>query len=191
MVGNKQDRSHIRILSSFLTTAYTDLVRLKYDYLHAGILLALDKWGSRSRPCSRFSVHRTQWLATTLQTTHSSIHDVWPGDLLTHWGRVTHICVTHSGRVTHICVGKLIIIGSDNGLSPGRRQAIIWTNAGMWSIGPLRTNFSEISIEINIFSFKKTRLKMLSAKWRLFCLGLNELKATTQYLQGLILGIGH
>ena len=35
--------------------------------------------------------------------------------------------LTHWGRVTHICVGKLTIIASDNGLSPGRRQAIIWT----------------------------------------------------------------
>ena len=35
----------------------------------------------------------------------------------------------HWGRVTHICVSKLTIIGSDNGLSPGRRHAIIWTNA--------------------------------------------------------------
>ena len=35
----------------------------------------------------------------------------------------------HWGRVTHICVGKLTVIDSDNGLSPGRRQAIIWTNA--------------------------------------------------------------
>ena len=84
--------------------------------------------------------------------------------------------LTHWGRVTHICVGKLIIIGSDNGLSPGRRQAIIWTNAGIWSMGPLGTNFSEILIEIHIFSFKKIHLKMSSAKWRLFCLGLNELK---------------
>ena len=33
--------------------------------------------------------------------------------------------LTHGGRETHICVGKLIIIGSDNGLSPNRRQAII------------------------------------------------------------------
>ena len=31
----------------------------------------------------------------------------------------------HWGRVTHICVNKLSILGSDNGLSPGRRQAII------------------------------------------------------------------
>ena len=36
--------------------------------------------------------------------------------------------ITNWGRVTHICIGNLTIIGSDNGLSPGRRQAIIWTN---------------------------------------------------------------
>ena len=56
--------------------------------------------------------------------------------------------LTHWGRVTHICVNKLTIIGSDNGLSPGRRQAIIWTNAGILLTGPLGTNFSEILIEI-------------------------------------------
>ena len=56
------------------------------------------------------------------------------------------------GRVTHICVGKLTIIGSDNGLSPGRRQAIIWTNDGILLIGALETNFSEILIEIQTFS---------------------------------------
>ena len=39
--------------------------------------------------------------------------------------------LTNWGRVTHICVSKLIIIGSDNGLSPDRRQAIVWTNAGI------------------------------------------------------------
>ena len=32
---------------------------------------------------------------------------------------------------SRICVGKLTIIGSDNGLSPGRHQAIIWTNVGI------------------------------------------------------------
>ena len=71
--------------------------------------------------------------------------------------------LTHWGRLTHICVGKLTIIASDNGLSPERRQAIIWTNAGLLSIGPLRTNFSEILIGIQIFSFKKMHLKMSSA----------------------------
>ena len=44
--------------------------------------------------------------------------------------------LTHWGRVTHICVGNQTITGSDNGLSPDRRQAIIWTNARMLLIGP-------------------------------------------------------
>ena len=83
--------------------------------------------------------------------------------------------LTHWGRVMHICVVNLIIIGSDNGLSPERRQAIIWTNAGIVSIEPLGTNFSEILIGIKIFSFKKMRLKMSSGKWRPFRLGLNVL----------------
>ena len=50
--------------------------------------------------------------------------------------------LTHWGRVTHICVGKSTIIGSDNGSSPGRRQAIIWTNAVILLIETLGTNFS-------------------------------------------------
>ena len=87
--------------------------------------------------------------------------------------------LTHGGRVTHICVNKLTIIGSDNGLSPSRRQAIIWTNAGMLLIRPSGTNFSEILIEIDVFSFKKMHLKVLSVKWHPFCLGLNVLKITS------------
>ena len=83
--------------------------------------------------------------------------------------------LTHWGRATHICVGKLTIIGSDNGLSPGRRQVIIWIIAGILLIGPLGTNFSEILIEIRPFSFKKMHLKMSPGKWRPFCLGLNVL----------------
>ena len=59
--------------------------------------------------------------------------------------------LTHWGRVTHICVGKLTNIDSDNGLSPEQRQAIIWTNVGILLIGPLGTNFSEIVIEIQTF----------------------------------------
>ena len=91
------------------------------------------------------------------------------------------LCLTHWGRVTHICVGNLTIIGPDDGLSPGRRQAIIWTNAGILLIGPWGTNFSEILFGIQTFSFKKIHLKMSSAKWRPFCVGLNELitKAST------------
>ena len=68
---------------------------------------------------------------------------------LTHW-------------VMYMCINNLTIIGSDNSLSPGQRQAIIWTNAGILLIGPLGTNFSEILIEIYSFSFKKMHSKMLS-----------------------------
>ena len=92
------------------------------------------------------------------------------------------ITLTHWGRVTLICVANLTIIGSDKGLSPARRQAIIWTNAAILIIGPLGTNFSEILIEILTFSFKKTLLKMLSVKWRPFCLDLNVLIPTIQSL---------
>ena len=106
--------------------------------------------------------NKTDQLFVVWSNTHIHLHLHING--LTHWGRVTHICVV-----------KLTITGSDNGLSPGRRQAIIWTNDGMLLIGPLGTNFSEILIGIQTFSFKKMRLKMSSAKWRPFCLGLNVL----------------
>ena len=76
---------------------------------------------------------------------------------------------------SHICVSKLTIIGSNNGLSPGRRQAIISTNAGILLIWPLGSNFNEILIKILTFSFKKMHLKMSSAKWWPFCLCLNVL----------------
>ena len=65
----------------------------------------------------------------------------------------------------------------DNGLLPGRGQAIIWTNAGILLIWTLGTNFREILSKIHTFSFKKIHLKISSAKWRPFCLGLNELKS--------------
>ena len=81
--------------------------------------------------------------------------------------------ISHWGRVTHICVSKLTIIGWDNGLSPGRRQAIIWTNDGILLIWSFGTIFSDILIEIHLFSFKKIHLNMSSAKCRPFCLGLN------------------
>ena len=91
------------------------------------------------------------------------------------------VYLTHWGRVTHICVSKLTIIGSDSGLSPGRRQAIIWISAIILLIGFLGTNFSHILIRIQTFSFKKMQLKS-SAKWRPFCPGLN-VTAKTEYFR--------
>ena len=88
--------------------------------------------------------------------------------------------------MTHICLCKLTIIGSDNGLWPGQRQAIIWTNAGILLIGPLGTNFSEILIGIQTFSFKKMHLKMASAKWRPFYLSLNVLSVIKTWISNYI-----
>ena len=103
--------------------------------------------------------------------------------------------------MTRICVCKLTSIGSDNDLSPGRHQAIIWTNTGISLIGTLGTNFSEILIEIYTFSFNKMHMKISSAKFRPFCLDLNvswffspqatgaRLASTVQSLCGVILGL--
>ena len=94
---------------------------------------------------------------------------------------------THWGRAMHISVSKLTIIASVNGLSPGRRQAIIGTNDGILLIWPVGTNISEILIEIHSFSFKNKHWKMLSGKWRPFCLGLNVL--TDVVIRGILIMI--
>ena len=101
------------------------------------------------------------------------------GKSLTHWG-------------THICIANLAIIGSDNGLSPGRRQAIIWTNAGILLTVLFGTNFSETKIGIQTSSLKKIHLKMSSVKWRPFFLGLNVLmKHLQSYIHGIELSLFH
>ena len=75
---------------------------------------------------------------------------------------------THSGQVTHLRVCKLRIIDSHNGSAPSNAEILI--------IVPLRTNFSEIVCEIQIYSLKKIRFKMSSAKCCPFHLGLNVLR---------------
>ena len=110
----------------------------------------------------------------TARLMESSVTFSFGGRFLTHWGWVTHICVS-----------KITIIGSDNGLSPDRCQAIIWTNAGLLSIGPLRTYFNENLIKIQQFSLTKMHVKMSSAKWRPSCLGLNVLTLNVRGLSYL------
>ena len=63
-----------------------------------------------------------------------------PRGLSMNWTDITKLAI--------LCVGNLTIIGSDNGLSPGRRQAIIWTN------GEILWNFDQnwyIYIQENAF----------------------------------------
>ena len=84
---------------------------------------------------------------------------IWDGLTLTQYNcnkigtsNALYLSKARWGWVTHISIGKLTIIGSDNGLSPGQRQADIRTNAGILFIGPLGTNLSEILITIQTFS---------------------------------------
>ena len=84
--------------------------------------------------------------------------------LMNNW----FLCYKFTEAEWHIYVSKLAIIVSDNGLS-GWCQTIIWTNAGILSIGPLATN-KENLIEICIYSFKKMHLRMSSGNWPPFCL---------------------
>ena len=71
--------------------------------------------------------------------------------------------------MTHTCVNKITTIGSDNTLSPGRRQAIIWTNTTVFSIRPLGIYFSKISFKIQKFSFTKMHFKMAAILSRPQC----------------------
>ena len=63
-----------------------------------------------------------------------------------------------SQPLTHWCRWRIyaslnwVTLGSDNGLSPIRRHAIIWTNDGMSLIGPLGTHFKETLIKIHTFT---------------------------------------
>ena len=116
---------------------------------------------------------------------------IWSNPCLTLPFFSTIKSLPHWGRMTHICVSKLTIIDSANGLSPCRRQAIIWTNVGIWLIGPLGTNFSEILIEIYTFSFKEMHLKMSSEKRRPSCLSLNVLKTFHRCLVRVRYGVSH
>ena len=68
--------------------------------------------------------------------------------------------LTHWGRVTPICASKLTIIGPDNSLPPGRRQAIIWTNAGILLI---RTSIGILS-EIDTNSIQENAFKNVVCK---------------------------
>ena len=98
-------------------------------------------------------------LMTHLVDPHAVVLDAFQLQEYMHTSKSYSLLLTLWGRATHICFGKLTTIVSDNGLSPGRRQATIWTIAGILLIGPLGTNFSEILTGIQTFSFKKMRLK--------------------------------
>ena len=76
------------------------------------------------------------------------------------------LCLTHWSRVTHICVSKLTNIVSYNILSLCRYQAKPLSEPILIRI--IGAKCIEIWYEIHRFSFKKMCLKISSAKWRQF-----------------------
>ena len=58
-----------------------------------------------------------------------------------------------------------------------RRQAIIWTSAGILLLGHSRTNFNDMFFEIQALTLKEIYLKISSAKLRPFCVGISLLSA--------------
>ena len=124
----------------------------------------------QNRPCQK-SVYKKRfpWNQLSFLSRKMICNNQNKTDFHQLWTFIIRISLTHWGRVTHIGICKLTIIGSGNGLSLGRRQVIIWTSARILLIGPLRTNFSQILIEIHTFSFKKMHLKMSSVKWHPYC----------------------
>ena len=88
-------------------------------------------------PCTPTANNLTDW------TNRTYTKSDW-NTILIHWD-----------RVTHIRVNRLTNIGSDNGLSPDRRQAVIWTNAGILLIHTLGTNFSEILMRNSYISMQE------------------------------------
>ena len=99
-------------------------------------------------------IDSSQWFVAVLTSSHEttgcSFADVCMRERDSGSSHFT-IFKFHWGRVTHICVSKTSIIGSYNGLSPGRHEA----NAGRLLIGSLGTNLMKFwSKFINFHSRK-------------------------------------
>ena len=189
---------HFKLYASFRShrwiqagvTVQKRAIWVKIDHFFSCVTLQFDVWPWKTIHRAAWSqLKMMSWLSSTcIQNFPSSLVFILEID---NYFKHTEIALTHWGRVTHICVGKLTIIGSDNGLSPDRRQAIIWANTGILSIWPLGTKLSEILSAIHVFLFKKMHPKMSSGKWQPSCLGLNVLFrqyiTNTRWKESLIL----
>ena len=147
------------------------LVRLRAAKVKMRAALALMSNTNHQQPTYWLYIRFEQsgWYFTDNISKRMKVISFWPKF---HWSLICW------GRVEHICISNLTIIGSDNGLSPGRRQAIIWTNDGILLIGPMGINFSEILIEIHTFfiqgnAFENDVCKMVSISFRPQCVKLS------------------
>ena len=102
------------------------------------------------------------------------MHHLWLQKLtdFTHFNHIIKILLTHWGRVAHICVRKLAIIDSDNGLTPGRCQAIICWNILNGALG----NKLQWNLHRNLYIFiQENVFENVVLKMTAICLGLNVL----------------
>ena len=159
--------SSFSISSSVLSTnamfsLITKWLRVVYSAIHPEQIYLFDVKG-QSEICKSNRLRILFLLKASSKTWQWIFHEPENSDhTLTHWG-----------RVAHICVGNLIIIGPDNGLSHGRRQAIIWTNAGIFLIGHRGTNLWKINWYLYSFiqenSFENVVCEMASMLYRPQC----------------------
>ena len=69
---------------------------------------------------------------------------------------------------------KRVIVGSGNGLSPVRRQAITRTNGELLPIGPLGTKFNEILVAGNVYYIYFPK-EQRYVRWRELWMMVNQL----------------
>ena len=146
----------------------------------------LDLWILKVKCDLDLCPHIWPWPWIVMVKFWNSCISEWEGQLTLHKGRGSRSFMTMTttiwwqrsgvwiyqivtGVTSVVGMPSTHLVGSDNGLLPGWRQAIIWTNDSLLSIGNLATNFSEILIEIQTFSSNKMHLKMSSAKWQPLC----------------------
>ena len=148
-----------RVISIYIKSIHPYLICISST---ATVLLQSKPRSKKSRNIIHISPYCTKIVIWTCLQNASIFVQV--SNVLTHWGRVMHICVC-----------KLIIIGCDNGLLLGRCQAIIWANAGILLVTPSGINFIEISSEIQHFHSIKCIWKCCLQNDGHFVSGLNVL----------------
>ena len=105
----------------------------------------------------KFSVTNFWVMSCMYASFHNAVYSVW---MVLNCCQYCYILLLESHvHWWEINVMILSSVCASQGIISSRRQAIIWTNAGILLIGPLGTNFNEILIKIHKFSFKKIHFK--------------------------------
>ena len=149
------------------------------------LIITSVKWGHFDRSVAgitRENFHMVYWFCKTNLTKHdASKHRIYKAGKRNCFVNMIKMSIFTVRGLKRLIINpfprscriyELVSIGSKNALPPIGRQTIILINAHLLSIGPLGTNFSDISIKVQIFTCTKMHLKISSAKWwSVFCMG--------------------